>query len=133
MENNKLKDIKNSIDGIMTMNNLDLDNILLDEKPFEFFLFYDNGHKTLCSVKSLHSIFDKLDGFIKKYDRTKYLGLFFPVEMCEGICGRIRLKSNISDISDMKIKINSDDDLPLEKTLNMHNVVIFVNPILHGM
>ena len=26
----------------------------------------------------------------------------------------------------MKIKINSDDDLPLEKALNMHNVVILI-------
>ena len=26
----------------------------------------------------------------------------------------------------MKIKFNSDDDLPLEKALNMHNVVILL-------
>ena len=26
----------------------------------------------------------------------------------------------------MKIRINSDDDLPLEKTLNVHNVVILI-------
>ena len=39
------------------------------------------------------------------------------------------LKSNISDIYShryMKMKINSDDDLPLEKTLNVHNVLILI-------
>ena len=39
------------------------------------------------------------------------------------------LKSNMSDVYShkyMEIKINSDDDLPLEKSLNMENVVIFI-------
>ena len=29
----------------------------------------------------------------------------------------------------MKIKINSDDDIPLEKTLNMHDVVIIFKSV----
>ena len=39
------------------------------------------------------------------------------------------LKRNISDVYShkyTKIKMNSDDDLPLEKPLNMHNVVILI-------
>ena len=39
------------------------------------------------------------------------------------------LKSNISDVycrKYIKIKINSDDVLPLEKTLNTHNLAILV-------
>ena len=42
------------------------------------------------------------------------------------------LKSNTLDIYHhkyTKIKINSDNDLPLEKTLNMNNVVILVKSI----
>ena len=31
----------------------------------------------------------------------------------------------------MKIRINSDDDLPLEKTLNVHNVVILITVVLN--
>ena len=31
----------------------------------------------------------------------------------------------------MKIRINSDDDLPLEKTLNVHNVVILTTVVLN--
>ena len=43
------------------------------------------------------------------------------------------LKSNILDVYSnkyTKIKINSDDDLPLGKTLNVQNVVILVNLLL---
>ena len=44
------------------------------------------------------------------------------------------LKINISDVYSykrMRIKINSDDDLPSEKLLNMHNVVIFIKSIIN--
>ena len=48
------------------------------------------------------------------FDRIRYL---------------IRLKSSISDIYPykyMKIKIDSDDDIPLEKMFNIHNLVIII-------
>ena len=44
------------------------------------------------------------------------------------------LRSNISDIFShkyTKTKINSDDDLPLEKTLNILNVTILIKPIVN--
>ena len=44
------------------------------------------------------------------------------------------LKSNISDLYSLKymeIKINSDVDLPLEKTLNVYNVVILAKSDLN--
>ena len=44
------------------------------------------------------------------------------------------LKSNISDgyfHKYTKIKINSDDDLTLEKAINMHNVVILIKSVLN--
>ena len=44
------------------------------------------------------------------------------------------LRSNISDIFSHKYTktiINSDDDLPLEKALNMLNVTILIKPILN--
>ena len=42
------------------------------------------------------------------------------------------LKINIfSDYShNAKLKIDSNDDLPLEKNINMRNVLIFINPNL---
>ena len=44
------------------------------------------------------------------------------------------LKSNISDVYSheyTKIKINSGDNYPLEKTLDMHNVVIIVKFVFY--
>ena len=44
------------------------------------------------------------------------------------------LKSNTSDVyfqNYLKIKINSDDDLLLEKTLNMHNAVILIKSLFN--
>ena len=31
----------------------------------------------------------------------------------------------------MKIKVHSDDDLPWEKTINMDNVLILINPVFN--
>lgn len=74
--------------------------------------------------------FDEADGYVKKYVRSKYVGLYPPYEKYEGAFERIKYliieESNISDAyyhNYVKIKINSSDDLPLEKTLNMNNAV----------
>ena len=62
-------------------------------------------------------IFDKVDGYTRKYDSTKYLALYHSDEKYEINFNRIwyliMLKSNISDICSHKctrIKINLDDD-----------------------
>ena len=44
------------------------------------------------------------------------------------------LKSNVLEIYSHKyitIKVDSDDDLPLEKARNIHNVVIFVESVFN--
>ena len=76
-------------------------------------------------------ISDKVYGYIRKYDDTIYLRLFNSDERYKLVFDRIRFfivsKSNNSDAychEYMKIKINSDDDLHLEKSLNIHNLVI---------
>ena len=76
-------------------------------------------------VKHLCIIFDKVDRYIRKYDRTIYLSLFPSDYKYERVFDRIRYfivsKSNISDVySDKyrKIKIKSHDDLLLEKNIN---------------
>ena len=72
-------DIKNCtcycLDDIIDINDLDPNNILLDEKIMWNF-FYDVAYETPYGAKSLHNIFDKVDECIRKYDKTKYLGLF---------------------------------------------------------
>ena len=51
--------------------------ILIDEKLYENSLVYNNiSYKTLINAKHLHIRFDKIDGFIRVYDGTRYLVLF---------------------------------------------------------
>ena len=111
-------------DDIINVNDFDLNNILFDEKSYKYFLFYEVAYNTSYGAKPLYITFDKIYGYIKKYDKTKYLGLFYSDER-----NIIMLKSNILDVyfhKYMKININSDDDLTSEKSLNIHNLVIFI-------
>ena len=39
-------------------------------------LIYNISHKNLAVAKTLRIRFDKIDGFIRVYDRTRYLVLF---------------------------------------------------------
>ena len=53
---------------IIKLEDFDIDNILIDEKPHENILIFDISHKTLIGPKSLRIRFDKIDGFIRIYD-----------------------------------------------------------------
>ena len=76
---NKLKeiDIKNCtcyyFDCIIKIEDLDLDNILIDEKSYENVLVFNIWYKSFINSKLLRIRFDKIDGFIRVYDGTRYL------------------------------------------------------------
>ena len=82
MENNELKKvrIKNRtcyyFDDIIKLGDVDIENISIDEKSHEKILIYGISCKTLIGSKPLQIRFDKIDGIIRIYDRTKYLTLF---------------------------------------------------------
>ena len=74
---------------------------------------YDILYKILISAKPLHIRFNKVDGFTRVYDGTRYLVLFC-FEKYEAICNRIRClisqKSGITYVFShnyAKIKIDS--------------------------
>ena len=48
----------------------------MNKKSYENILFYDISYKTLVSAKSLPARFNKVDGFIRVYEGTRYLVLF---------------------------------------------------------
>ena len=52
---------------------LSLDNILIDENPSGNILVYNISYKTLIAVKPLRIKFDEIVGFIRNYNRTRYL------------------------------------------------------------
>ena len=62
-------------------------------------MIYDISYKTLIGPKSLQIRFDKIDGFIRIYDETRYFTLF-GFEKYDAIFNRIRyfisLKSSIT-------------------------------------
>ena len=71
---NNIKNLTYSyLDDIIKTADFGFDNILLDEKPYENILVYSISYKTLIGAKLLHIRFDKVDGFIKIFDGTRYL------------------------------------------------------------
>ena len=87
-ENNELKKsrIKNRMfyyfDNMIEIEDFDFGNVLLDENSYEDISVYDISYKTLIGAKPLRIRFDKVDGFIRIYDGTRYLVLFDP-EKCD--------------------------------------------------
>ena len=93
--NGKLKEVNVKtrtcyyFEDIIKFEDSDLDNILIDEKSFENILVYSISYKTLIGSKSLSIRFNKIDGFIRVYDGTRYL-ILFGAEKCNSIYNRIR-------------------------------------------
>ena len=96
-------------------------------------------HTKLLWVKKPFCIkFDKIDGFIKIYDPTGYL-LLFGNEKYDAIYDEIRYltsekKNGITySISHnfARIKIDSYNSLPIEKTLIFYNVMILIKSVVN--
>ena len=143
MENNEVKKvpIKNRtcyyFDDIIKLEDFDLDNILIDKKSHENISIYDISYKVLIESKLLRIRCDKIDGFIRIYDGTRYL-TFFGSEKYDAIYNRIRylvsLKSGITYIFShyfAKMKVDSYDSLSIEKGLTLHNVIIHIKSVLN--
>ena len=120
--NDKLKetDLKNCtyyyFHDIISINDLDVDNILIDEKSYKKFSIYIVAYKTPHGGKPLYIIFEKIDRCIREYDKTRYLSFFHSDKKHGNFFSRIRhlimLKSNISYTTSYKyekIEIDSDD------------------------
>ena len=118
---------------------LDFDNILINGKPYRIILDYEILYKTFIGAKPLGIWFYKVDRFIRIYDETRYLILFGP-EKYHAIFNRIsilwdryryliRVKCGITYVISYnyaKIKVDSCDSFPLEKTLIFHDVIILI-------
>ena len=121
----------------MTIENEDFDfgNILLDENLYKIILIRDISYETLIIPKPSGNCFDKIDGFIRVNDGTRYFVLLGSEE-CDAIYDRIRhlisQKSGITYIISHNyaiIKIGKYDSWPLEKTLSLYNVIILIKSV----
>ena len=110
-----------NFNDMIEIKEFDINNILIDEKPCQSILVYNISYKSLIDSKPLPIRFDKIDGFIRVYDETRYLVLF-GCEKYYYIYNRIRyllsLKIGITDILShiyAKINVHSYNSLPSEK------------------
>ena len=105
----------------------DFDNILIDEKSYENISVYNISYKTSVDAKPLRIRFDEIEGSIRVYDETICLVLLGN-EKYDFIYHRIiGVKSGITYVisyNHAKIKADSYNSLPLEKTMAFHNVTI---------
>ena len=100
-------------------------------------MIYDISYKTFIGAKPLHISFDKIDGFIKIYDETRYLVLLGP-ERYDAISDKIKYfiieKSGIrSSINHnfARIRMGSYNSFLKEKKLAFHNVIILIKPVFN--
>ena len=100
-------------------------------------MIYDILYKTLFDPKPLHIRFNKIYGFIRIYDRARYLTLC-DSEQHDTIYDRIRylvsLKNGITYIFChyfAKTKVDCYDSLPIEKILTLDNVIINIKSALN--
>ena len=89
----------------------------------------------MTAAKPLRIRFNKIDGFVRVYDGTTYLVLFRS-EKYDSIYNRIRyiisVKSGITYVISYnyaKIKVDSYNPLPLEKTMTFLNLIILIKSV----
>ena len=104
----------------------------MDEKSYENVLVYNISYKSVIGAELLRIRFDKRDGFIRVYDGIRYLVLF-KGEKYDFIYNKFRyligVKSGITYVIShnyAKVKVDSYDSLPLEKTMAFHSVIIHI-------
>ena len=139
-------------DDIIIIKNLDPNEIKIDEKSYKNIFFNYTGNVTIKnlgyvktkSANPLDFTFDKINGYIEKSNGNKYMMLVSTDESKEKLKKYEELWNKIkkliwsttsnSDDDDkkyMKTKSNSGDDLPLNKTLELLNIVIVVRSVFH--
>ena len=88
-------------------------------------------------AKPLRIRFDKIDGFIKVYDGIRHLVLR-DYERYNAIYDRIKhlISENWGTVSSInhnsaRIRIDSDNSLPIEKIMTFHNVIILIKSVVN--
>ena len=132
-------DIKNGtcsyFDDMIRIEDFDINDILIDDKPYENIFLYKISYKSLINSQPLRIRFEKIDGFVIVCDRTRYLVLFGS-EKYDHIYNTIRylisVKRDVTNIISYnfgKIKVYSYDSLPLEKIITFYNVIILIKSV----
>ena len=99
----------------------------------------DSDYVKMNSVNPLYLIIDKVDGYIEEKNENKYLTLVSTDKNIEVLTKYTELQDKIKNLIEkvndkpgdydekyMKIKLSSDDNLPLNKILKLHNITIVI-------
>ena len=146
--------IKNRIyyffDNMINIKDFNSNLIKIDKNSYKNIDIYYIGYITMKdfdyvkvnSVNSLYLIMNKVDGYFEEINGNKYLTLVSTdknkevltkyTELWDGIKNsieKINNKSGEYGKDFMKIKFDSDDSLPLNKTLKLHNMTIIVRSV----
>ena len=132
-------------DDFINIRDLDPNNIKIDEKTYKNIFIYYIGYVTIkkdlkmYSVNTLYLIFNKVNGYLKEITGNKYLTQVPTNESKEKFKRYGKIWSNIRDLirsitknsenydkKYMKIQFNSDDKLPLNKTVENPIMTIVV-------
>ena len=102
----------------------------------------NSDYVEINSVNPFYLIINEVDGCIKEINGSKYLTLVSTDKNKEVLTKYTELWDEIKNSAEkmnnksgeygkdlMKIKFNSDDSFPLNKTLKLHNVTIIVRSV----
>ena len=141
---------------IIDLENFDSSLLKLDKKSYKDIGIYNIGYitikkigncKNIYSVNPLYLRITHPSGYIEEENENKYL-IFDSIELhsidenkellkkysdvFNGIVGKIKELSNDEcdyEKDNIKIKFDSDDDLPLNKPLKFHNMTITIRSV----
>ena len=137
---------------MINIKNFDLNNIKLDEKSNKNILIYYIGYVTIkeskyakiYSVNPLHLILSNMNGYFEEINKSKYLTLVpanqskEEIKKYEELWSKIRhlirsITKNSDDYDEkyIKIKFNSDDEIPLNKTIKIPKMIIVARAVFH--
>ena len=148
-------DIKNRTfqfyNDMINIKNFDARLLKIDKKSYKNIGIYNIGYITIKKIDDCENIYSvnplylritHANGYIEEINENKYL-IFDSIDenkellkkyndVFNGIMGKIKEVSN--DECDyekdyMKIKFNSDDNLPLNKPLKFHNTIITIRSV----
>ena len=135
----------------INITDFDLDNIKIDEKSYKNILIYYIGYVTIkkdlkiYNVNTLYLVFGNVNGYFDEINENKYQTLIptnqskEKIKNYEELWIKIRdlirsITRNLDDYDEkyMQIKFDYDDNLPLNKTIEISIVTIVVRPVFHG-
>ena len=136
-------------DHMINIANFDAKLLEIDKKSYKNIDIYcigcittkDSGYVKIKSVNPLHLIISEADGYFEQKNENKYLPLNSTnknkevlkkyTELWDEIKNEIvtinGVKPGEYERNSMKMKFNSDNNIPLNKTLKLHNMTIIIS------